>query len=112
MSSVGVREGQIALGVEASRCRMHQTVRRLLMGLAAVVVAWGAAVFAYGVVNFPANPYRPCGAEAYCDKLGRQHSKAEFEAFSRWNRMFLWSWPFSIVAVAAIQRMRSSNGQV
>jgi len=87
-------------------------VQRLLMGLAAVVVAWCAGVFAYGVVNFPANPYRPCGADAYCDKVGRQHSRAEFEAFSRWNRMLLWSWPFGIVAIAAIQRMRSSSRQV
>ena len=87
-------------------------MRRLLIGLAALVVAWSAAVFAYGVVNFPANPYRPCGADAYCDKLGRQHSKEEFEAFSRWNRMLLWSWPFGIVAIVAIQRMRSSGRQV
>lgn len=87
-------------------------MRKLLMGLAAVVVAWSAAVFAYGVVNFPANPYTPCGADAYCDKLGRLHSKAEFEAFSRWNRMLVWSWPFGIAAIVAVQRMRSSSRQV
>jgi len=87
-------------------------MRRLLMGLAAVVVAWCAGVFAYGFVNFPANPYRPCGGGAYCDKLGRLHSKAEFEAFSHWNRMLLWSWPLGIVAIIALQRMRSSNRQV
>jgi len=87
-------------------------MRRLLMGLAAVVVAWCAGVFAYGVANFPANPYGPCGGGAYCDKLGRQHSKAEFEAFSHWNRLLLWSWPFGIVAIVAVQRMRSSNRQV
>ena len=87
-------------------------MRRLLMGLAAAVVAWCAAVFAYGFVNFPATPYKPCGGDAYCDKLGRQHSKAEVEAFSRWNHVFLLSWPIGIVAIAVIQRMRSSNRQV
>jgi hypothetical protein len=86
-------------------------MRRLLTGIAAVVVAWCAALFAYGFVHFPATPYKPCGSDAYCDKLGRQHSKAEAEAFSRWNRMLLWSWPFGIVAIVAIQRMRSSSKQ-
>ena len=87
-------------------------MRRLLMGLAAVVVAWCAGVFAYGVVNFPANPYRPCAEGAYCDKRGRHHTKAEFEAFSHWNRLLLWSWPMGMAAIAAIQRMRSSSRQV
>ena len=87
-------------------------MRRLLTGLAAVVVAWCAALFVYGVVSFPANPYKPCGADAYCDKVGRQHSRAEFEAFSHWNRMLSWSWPLGILAIAAIQRMRSSSRQV
>ena len=86
-------------------------VRRLLMGLAAAVVAWCAALFVNGFVNFPANPYKPCAGIAYCDKLGRQHSPAEFEAFSRWNRMLLWSWPLGIIAILAIQRMRSSRRQ-
>jgi len=85
---------------------------RLLMGLAAVVVVWCAALFAYGFVNFPATPYKPCGGDAYCDKLGRQHSKAEVEAYSHWNRMLLWSWPLGMVAIVAIQRMRSSSRQV
>jgi hypothetical protein len=87
-------------------------MRRLLMGLAAVMVAWCAALFAYGFVNFPATPYTPCGGDAYCDKLGRQHSKAEVEAFVHWNRIFALSWPFGIVAVVAIRHMRSSNRQV
>jgi hypothetical protein len=87
-------------------------MRRLLMGLAAVVVAWCAALFVYGFVNFPATPYKPCGGDVYCDKLGRPHSKAEVEAHAHWNRMFFLSWPFGVVAIVAIQRMRSSNSQV
>jgi len=85
----------------------NSLVRTLLMGLSAVVVAWCAGLFAYGVVSFPANPYKPCGEVTYCDKLGRQHSKAEFEAFSHWNRLLLWSWPFGVIAILAIQRMRA-----
>ena len=85
-------------------------IRRLVIGLAALVVAWCAALFAYGFVHFPATPYKPCGADTYCDKLGRKHSSTEFEAFSRWNRLFGLSWPLGIVSILAMRRMGGMNG--
>jgi hypothetical protein len=84
-------------------------IQRLLIGLAAAIAIWSVAVFAYGLAHFPAYPYKPCEQNQYCDKVGKHHSKAEFEAFSRWNHILLLSWPLGVVAVISILRMRSSN---
>jgi len=79
--------------------------RKTLRLLYAVVITGYVCLFAYGAVNFPQAPYRPCGAQAYCDKLGQQHSKADFDAFSRWQHLFLWSSPFAFVACGVVLRL-------
>ncbi|HEU6456171.1 MAG TPA: hypothetical protein VN201_11945 [Roseateles sp.] len=80
--------------------------RRVLMTLCAVAVAWYMGLFACGAVRFPRAPYRSCGTDTYCDKLGQQRSKAEFEAFSRWERLFIWSVPLGFVAGGIVLRLR------
>ena len=80
-------------------------VRRLLRGLSIVVVIWYAVLFVYGFANFPMAPYRPCGAQSYCDKAGRQHPKADFDAFSQWERLFFISVPFGIAAAAVARKL-------
>jgi len=80
-------------------------MRRLLLGLCILVVAWYAALFVYGFANFPLAPYKRCDTHGYCDKSGQAHPRADFEAFSQWERLFLLSLPFGFAAAFVARRL-------
>ncbi|KQV46281.1 hypothetical protein ASC95_27150 [Pelomonas sp. Root1217] len=80
-------------------------VKRLLLGLCVLLVAWYAALFVYGFANFPMAPYKPCGTQEYCDKSGQPRAKADFEAFEQWERLFLLSVPLGIAAAFVVRKL-------
>jgi hypothetical protein len=70
-------EGREPPGPPAKTCR-----RFWALYAAAGLLFMGAML--YGVVMWPASPLTPSGA-SYVDKTGKVYSRAEFDAFERWE---------------------------
>ena len=70
-----------------------RALRRMSLGL----ILFVALVMAYGMYEFPREPYRYVEGK-YLDKAGAVHSTQEYEHFRIWGWVFVASWGAAFIS--------------
>lgn len=85
MSGEAKRQARLERKTAQGRGRVAKSLLRLTL----IAVLLAVAIGFYGIYNFPDAPIRPTD-RGYVGKTGKQHTEAEYEAFSVWKKaMFI-----------------------
>jgi hypothetical protein len=75
-----------------------------------LIVAWCMGWMAYGFINYPYAPIKPCEHRVYCDKRHNEYTQAEYERFRYWETGLFMSWPFGMASAYVMRRRRRTSG--
>ncbi len=80
---------------------------RKLQKIALVTIfALMGTVFFYGMYEYPDAPIRSCDRNVYCGKMGKAHTKHEFENFKIWENTLLYGLPFGMIALFLLRERK------
>lgn len=76
--------------------RARGPVAKILLALTLTACLFAAVTGIYGIYYFPDAPIRQTESGGYVGKVGKPHTREEFEAFTRWKQAMVIAFPSAL----------------
>jgi hypothetical protein len=101
--AIGLKQGELSMASGTVLMRLYWSEAPFYLIICICMI-----LFIYGSIRFPDGPIAPCADHIlnFCGRWGKLHSLQDYRSFTIWRKILLFSWPFGMVSVVLLSRMR------